>query len=79
MKEIIVNTYLKKDGTQERKNFNIRLDTNEEVTNESIVIPKIMEKLKIDTNQFKVTNQKIEFITKENVIIFNISLKNNNK
>lgn len=73
MKEIIVNAYLNKDGKSERKNFNIRTDS----TDESIVIPKITEKLNIDTNKYRIDSQKFEFIPKEDVVIYKCFLKNN--
>jgi len=73
MKEIIINSYLNKGEESERKNFNIRTNS----TDESVVVPKIIEKLNIDTTKYRIDSQKFEFIPKENVVIYKCLLKNN--
>jgi hypothetical protein len=70
MKEIIVNTYIDKGGKSERKNFNIRSNSLDEL----VLKPLILEKLSID-NKWQLERENFEFISKENVVIYKLIYK----
>jgi hypothetical protein len=70
MKEIIVNAYINKGGKSERKNFNIRSNSLDEL----VLKPLILEKLSID-NKWQLERENFEFISKENVVIYKLIYK----
>lgn len=71
MKEIIVNSYVIKNGNTERKNFNIRVNS----TDESVVKPLILEKLSIDNEKWQLQKEDFDFFPKENVVVCKLNYK----
>jgi hypothetical protein len=65
-KNLVINSFIIKDGNVERKNFNLISESTEE----SVLKSSILEKLSIDYDKWEINKDTFEMILKENVVIY---------
>jgi len=66
MKKYVINVFIEKDNKNDRRNFILSSDSSEE----SVIKPLILEKIKINSEEWDLEKDRFELVTKENVIIY---------